>query len=173
MKNLSRIFLIGAMGCGKTTVGQALAKQLGWEFIDIDRVCEAHTGKSITQIFADEGEKAFRKYEAAQIAERSSGNKIVLATGGGAILMPENRYHLQTRGNVIFLDASIETQAAHIKNDNSRPLLANSNPYETLQRLYCERKPLYQKIADFKVSVDHQLPIQIADKILSLLRLGT
>lgn len=161
------------MGCGKTATGQVLAKKLMWQFVDIDSACEDFAGMSIAEIFAHQGEASFRGYEANQIAKLSDTKKVVIATGGGAVLMEANRRHLKTCSSVIFLDASIKTQVIRTGDNSKRPLLDQDNPYPTLKKLYLERKQLYQSVADYTINADHQLPAQIADKIINLLQLGT
>src|SRR3954467_5324897 len=104
---VGNIFLVGLMGAGKTTVGRALAKRLGSQFIDSDHEIEARTGASIPWIFEIEGEASFRQREAEVIRDITAHSNIVLATGGGAVLKPENRACLKGRGTVIYLRASV------------------------------------------------------------------
>src|SRR5919199_6455793 len=103
------IFLVGLMGSGKTTIGRALAKKLNKRFIDSDHEIEARTGASIPLIFEIEGEASFRHREAEVIRELTAQDNIVLATGGGAILNPESRAYLKSRGTVIYLRASVNS----------------------------------------------------------------
>ena len=101
------IFLVGLMGAGKTTVGRLLAKRLGMRFVDSDHEIEARTGATISWIFEIEGEESFRRREVETIRDLTGRSGVVLATGGGAVIHPENRKHLKARGTVIYLRASV------------------------------------------------------------------
>ncbi len=148
------VFLIGPMGAGKTTVGRKLAEQLGCSFFDSDHCIEERCGADIPWIFDIEGEAGFRQRERQIIDELTQQNNIVLATGGGAILLPDNRKHLAARGVVIYLRASIEQQVKRTSKDKNRPLLQTANPKITLTRLFNERDPLYSSIADKIIDTD-------------------
>lgn len=148
------VFLIGPMGAGKTTVGRKLAEQLGCSFFDSDHCIEERCGADIPWIFDIEGEAGFRQREIQIIDELSQKQGIVLATGGGAILHAENRQHLAARGTVIYLRASINQQLKRTYKDKNRPLLQTADPKKTLVRLFKERDPLYQSIADLIIETD-------------------
>lgn len=139
------------MGAGKTTVGRALARRLNKQFIDSDHEIEARTGVSIPLIFEIEGEASFRQREAEVIRDLTAKSDIVLATGGGAILKPENREYLKTRGTVIYLRASINSILQRTGHDKNRPLLQTADPRQRLEQLAREREPYYLEIADFVV----------------------
>jgi shikimate kinase len=145
------IFLIGLMGAGKTTVGRALARKLNKRFIDSDHEIEARTGVSIPLIFEIEGEASFRQRESEVIRDLTGQSEIVLATGGGAILKPENRQYLKTRGTVIYLRASVNNILQRTSHDKNRPLLQTADPRQRLEQLAREREPYYLEIADFVV----------------------
>ena len=145
------IFLVGLMGAGKTTVGRALARKLNKKFIDSDHEIEARTGVSIPLIFEIEGEASFRQREAEVIRDLTSQTDIVLATGGGAILKPENREYLKARGTVIYLRASINSILQRTSHDKNRPLLQTADPRQRLEQLAREREPYYLEVADFVV----------------------
>ncbi|GAB3545909.1 shikimate kinase [Noviherbaspirillum agri] len=145
------IFLIGLMGAGKTTVGRALARKLNKRFIDSDHEIEARTGVSIPLIFEIEGEASFRQRESEVIRDLTSQSDIVLATGGGAILKPENREYLKTRGTVIYLRASINSILQRTSHDKNRPLLQTADPRQRLEQLSREREPYYLELADFVI----------------------
>lgn len=150
--NVSRnIFLIGLMGAGKTTVGRALAKKLHRRFIDSDHEIEARTGASIPLIFEIEGEEGFRQRETEAIRDLTAQQGIVLATGGGAILKPENRQCLKAGGVVIYLRASISSILQRTSHDKNRPLLQTADPRARLEELARVREPLYLEVADLVV----------------------
>jgi len=141
------IFLVGMMGAGKTTIGRALARELGWQFIDLDHELEARCGVRVSLIFDIEGEQGFRKRESALLDECTRRTGIVLATGGGAVLAPENRQHLSERGVVVYLRASADELFRRVERDRNRPLLQTDNPRQRLQELLAQREPLYQEVA--------------------------
>lgn len=142
------IFLIGLMGAGKTTIGRQLASELGLEFFDSDHEIENRTGVTVTHIFDIEGESGFRKRETAILDELTAKKGIVLATGGGAILKPENRQYLMSRGTTVYLYANIDTLLERTAKDRNRPLLQTDNPQEKLRELFKLRDPLYRETAD-------------------------
>lgn len=150
------IFLIGLMGAGKSTIGKRLAESIGKQFIDSDHEIERRTGVSIPTIFDIEGESGFRNRESAVIDELTQQRGVVLATGGGVILRPENRSHLAARGLVIYLSASVKQLYKRTRMDRNRPLLQTDNPREQLQRLHDERDPLYREISDLVVETDNR-----------------
>lgn len=153
----SNIFLIGPMGAGKTTIGRRLAELRGLAFVDSDHEIEARTGVDIPYIFEKEGEAGFRKREKQVIADLTTRSGIVLATGGGAILDPDNRLALSARGYVVYLHASVEQQLARTARAENRPLLqASSDRRETLTTLFTIRDPLYREIADLVLVTDHR-----------------
>ncbi len=136
------------MGAGKTTIGRQLAEALGMDFVDSDQAIEARTGATIPWIFDVEGEAGFRKREKAMIDELTRRQNVVLATGGGAVLDPENRRHLQSRGTVIYLHADIDQLLERTRKDRNRPLLQTDDPRARLEALMAERDPLYREVAD-------------------------
>ena len=164
------IFFVGPMGAGKTTIGRQLAKQLKRDFYDSDREIEQRTGVSIPLIFELEQEEGFRKREQAMIDELTQLENIVLATGGGAVLAPENRNHLSTRGYVIYLYAPISQLLRRTSNDKNRPLLQTENPRQKLEQLMAVRDPLYREVADTVIKTDN-LPVkQVVKQIIQLSR---
>jgi shikimate kinase len=156
VKTKLRIFLVGMMGAGKTTVGRQLAKRLGKTFHDADREIEARTGVSVAVIFDIEGEAGFRKREAEVIEQLTALDDIVLATGGGAVLDPRNREHMKSRGFVIYLHALPPVLWQRTRTDKSRPLLQGGDPRERLESLYAARDPLYRDVADLVVETGRQ-----------------
>ncbi|MES2933547.1 MAG: bifunctional shikimate kinase/3-dehydroquinate synthase AroKB [Pseudomonadota bacterium] len=136
------------MGAGKTTVGRALAKRLNRRFIDSDHEIEVRTGSSIPLIFEIEGELSFRRREAEVIADLTSLDGVVLATGGGAVLDAANRNYLKSRGTVIYLRASVSSILHRTSHDKTRPLLQTSDPRKKIEELFRQREPYYCEIAD-------------------------
>ena len=146
------IYLIGPMGVGKTTIGRALARQLGMEFVDCDREVEERTGATISLIFDIEGEEGFRERETRMLQELTRRHNTVLATGGGAILREENRLALRRSGIVVYLHTPVETQLRRTGGSKHRPLLQTDQPAEKLQQLMREREPIYRQEADLVMS---------------------
>lgn len=143
------------MGAGKSTVGKRLADARGMQFVDSDVEIEARTGVDIPYIFEKEGEEGFRRREHAAIADLTQRNGIVLATGGGAVIDPENRQCLAARGFVVYLHASLEQQAHRTARAENRPLLkTGEDRREILRRLFEFRDPLYREVADLVLHTD-------------------
>lgn len=143
----TNIYLVGPMGSGKTTIGQRLAKKMGRQFLDNDHELQEQTGASVNLIFDLEGEAGFRKRETAMLRKLTARNNIVLATGGGTVLSPENRELLERTGIVVYLRTSVGQQIRRLSRDKSRPLLQSGDRREKLTRLAKERNPLYEEIA--------------------------
>ncbi len=147
----ANVFFVGLMGAGKTTVGRAVARRLERPFFDSDHEIEARTGARIPVIFELEGESGFREREVQVIDELTTREGIVLATGGGAVLRPENRAALKERGFVVYLRANPHDLWLRTRRDKNRPLLQTEDPKARLESLYEIRDPLYREIADFVV----------------------
>ena len=166
---LQNLFLIGPMGSGKSAVGRQLARLLHLDFIDSDDEIESRTGVDIAFIFEKEGEAGFRKREAAVIDELSLRTGVVLATGGGAVIEPAKRSALGARGYVVYLRTSVDQQVARTRKGRERPLLENTDPRETLERLMVEREPMYLEIADLVVDTDGRKVRDVAKEIFGKL----
>jgi len=147
-KRATNVYLIGPMGSGKTTIGQRLAKKLNLEFLDNDHELQKQTGASVNLIFDLEGEKGFRKRETAMLKKLTARNGVLLATGGGTVLAPENRELLRSTGIVVYLRTTVNQQIKRLVRDKSRPLLQSGDRKEKLTRLAAERNPLYEALAD-------------------------
>ncbi|HSI37894.1 MAG TPA: shikimate kinase [Methylotenera sp.] len=166
---LGNIFFIGLMGAGKTTIGRLLAKQMGKVFYDSDHEIERKTGVKIPLIFELEGEAGFRKREAAVIEELSQLDNIVMATGGGAVLAPENRALLKNNGHVIYLRANVHDLWQRTRNDKTRPLLQGGDIKQKLEQLYIERDPIYTELASCIVDTGAQSASDITNHIEQML----
>lgn len=166
MAKPNRIFLIGPMGAGKTTIGKQLANQLGMDFIDSDQEIQARTGVDIPTIFEYEGEEGFRAREQAVIEDLTQLDQRVLATGGGAVVRPVNRQNLSARGIVVYLECSPEQQYERTYRDRKRPLIQTDDPLARLRELTVEREPLYRETADYVVSTEGRSAAAVAREIL-------
>lgn len=160
-----RIALIGPMGVGKSSVGRALARLSGLPFVDADEVIAAEAGMDIPAIFAKEGEAGFRALEARVLATLLGGGPLVLATGGGAVLAPENRALLQAAAQVVWLHAPVAVLASRVEGGASRPLLAGGEVEEKLASIYRLRLPYYVQCADFLLPVGRSSPQTLAEVI--------
>lgn len=167
MSKANNIFLVGPMGAGKTSVGRQLAKVIGCDFLDSDKEIEDRTGVTIPTIFEIEGEEGFRKREQQVISELSQCDKLVLATGGGAILTKENREHLQQHGLVVYLSASVEQLYKRTRRDRNRPLLQTDNPRQRIAEILLKRDPLYREVADLTLDTDGHSVRWVVDQILA------
>jgi shikimate kinase len=160
------LVLIGMMGAGKTTVGRLLARAAQFEFVDCDREIEARSGVSISTIFELEGEAGFRKRESAMLDELTQRTRIVLATGGGAVLNEDNRRLLRERGLVLYLQASADEIARRTANDRARPLLQTADPRARIVELLAEREPLYAAAAHLTFTSPAANPRRLVKRIL-------
>jgi shikimate kinase len=164
------VFLVGPMGAGKTTIGRQLARLLKRDFLDSDREIEQRTGVNIPLIFELEGEAGFRARERGVIDDLTQLPEIVLATGGGAILDPDNRKHLSERGTVVYLATSVEQQLARTGRDRNRPLLQTEDPKRRLEALIAVRDPLYREIADLTLLTDGRTARDVVNQILRVIK---
>ncbi|MBS1214214.1 MAG: aroK [Proteobacteria bacterium] len=151
MKFNGNIFLIGPMGAGKTTIGRLLSKALSISFHDSDKEIEQRTGVSIPMIFEYEGEPGFRKRESEVLTVLTQNSPIILATGGGSVLLESNREVLRQRGFVVYLQCAVEKQLERTHKDSNRPLLKTENPRARLEELLAVRDPIYRSVAHFTV----------------------
>lgn len=160
------IVLIGFMGTGKTAIGKRLANRLGREFVDTDKEIERVTGKTIPQIFAQDGELRFRSEERLVIQKLSRREGMVIATGGGAVLNPDNVADLKRNGILICLAADPEVIYQRVRGKKQRPLLNKKGDLRVqIQELLAKRKPFYQ-VADYTVDTGNRLPDRVVDEII-------
>ena len=150
------LFLVGMPGCGKTTVGRVLARNLGKTFVDADLELERRLGVSISTIFEIEGEEIFRTREEETLARLVQRVDIVLATGGGVVLRDINRERLRTGGTVLYLHTSPETTYERTRHSKNRPLLQANDPLARARALYGQRDLLYRDTADLVIESDHR-----------------
>jgi shikimate kinase len=169
VKDYRRIFLVGPMGAGKSTIGRLLARALKLGFADSDTEIEERTGADIPWIFDVEGEEGFRDREEQVIAEMTLLDHTVLATGGGVVMRESNRRLLAERGFVVYLHATLEEQLRRTRGDRNRPLLNRDDPEVVLRQLYEIRDPLYRGIADHVIDTDSSSPRVIAQRLLAQL----
>lgn len=165
----SNIFLVGPMGAGKSTIGRVLAFELNRQFRDTDRVIEDRTGADIPWIFDMEGESGFRDRETAVLADLSTETDLVIATGGGIVLRPENRQMMKDSGFVCYLTASTDQLVERTARDKKRPLLQVENPRQKIIDLLEMRDPIYRESADFIINTDKRSPKMVAQEIVRLI----
>jgi shikimate kinase len=170
MGKSDNIFLVGLMGAGKSTIGRHLAKSMGMEFVDSDHEIERRTGANIPLIFDIEGEAGFRQREKKVIDELTQRSSIVLATGGGVVLDPDNRTCLRERGKVIYLYATVEQLLARTAKDRNRPLLQTADPRARLEELLRARDALYREVADVVVDTGGRTARGAEREILAKIR---
>ncbi|MEM8563062.1 MAG: shikimate kinase AroK [Pseudomonadota bacterium] len=170
MPHLQRIFLVGPMGAGKSTIGKYLAQQLKLRFADTDSEIESRTGADIPWIFDVEGEEGFREREQQVVQEMTQWDKVVLATGGGVVMRSENRNALAARGFVVYLYATVDEQVRRTRRDRRRPLLQRGDPEQVLRTLMEVRDPLYKEIADHIIETDGCSPRTVAQRLVKELQ---
>ena len=173
LKTNLHIALVGLPGSGKSTIGRYLAKRWSIPFVDVDVAIEERIACSIREFFAKEGEAQFREVEREVLAELlSRSEKMVVATGGGAVLKAENRQQLIKNAQVIYLSASPHDIARRLQRDTQRPLLQVNNPLQRLLDLHAARDPLYREVADFVVSGSGLSATQVAQRVAMQVELG-
>lgn len=161
-----RIYLLGFMGCGKSTVGQILAKKLRWSFLDLDEEIQRGEEHSISFIFQNLGEAHFRELEYRYLKEASGRENTVVALGGGTFVDPRNRSIIQESGTSVWLKISLPTVLERIENNGSRPMFRNE---DQLARLYHRRTPSY-RMARVHISTDERTPEKVAEEVIGAVR---
>jgi shikimate kinase len=169
---MALIALIGMPGCGKSSVGRQLARRLNWSFADADAEIERAIGCSIRAYFEQHGEAAFRDVEQSTLAELLLGERVVLATGGGAVMREANRRLLTTRADVVYLRSTPEELMRRLRHDAHRPLLQVSDPMRKLRELFQVRDPLYRECARFVIETGRPSVKMLTGMILMQLELA-
>jgi shikimate kinase len=167
MSERPRLVLVGPPGAGKSTVGEQVARRLGLELHDTDAAIVQAQGRSISDIFVDDGEAAFRALERAEVLSALGRPEVVLSLGGGAVMDPEVQAALSGH-TVVFLDVSIADAAGRVGFDASRPMLV-VNPRASWMRLMQARRPVYEALATWRVDTAGRTPQQVADEVVGLL----
>lgn len=165
------IYLVGLMGSGKSTIGRALSRRLGWKFIDTDRLIEKMAGRPIRNIFARNGEDAFRRLEKRAVAGAARKSGRVVAVGGGAVTNPKNVSVMKRTGIVVYLQVSVAAALRRAESEGiaKRPLLSGRSPKDrlrVLRSLLNRRRPLYLRCCDVRIQSRSHHPELIADRIL-------
>lgn len=164
------LFIVGMMGAGKSAVGRLLAARLERPFIDVDQEIQARTGVSINTIFEFEGEEGFRRREEQALDELTlRDERLVLATGGGAVLSALTRSRLRSRGFTIYLHAKAHDLWTRTRNDRNRPLLACEDPKRRLEQLLEARDPFYREVADLIVETGKPSVTRLVDALVATL----
>lgn len=162
-----RLLLVGMMGSGKTTAGRLVADRLGWSYLDSDAEVEHDTGRTVPELFAEEGEAAFRAAESAALRRAVAVDRAVVSVAGGAVLDPGNRALLRRAGTVVWLRARPSTLADRVGDGHGRPLL-DHDPAGTLARLDEVRRPYYAEVAGHVLDVDDLAPSTVADRLVAM-----
>ncbi len=163
------IVLIGFMGVGKTSVGKRLSVQLGYTFVDTDLLIVERAGKPIPQIFAEEGEPRFREWEKSVIRELSQQENLIIATGGGATVDPDNVRALRERGMVFLLTAKPSIILKRVGDRRTRPMLANvEDPFAHILELGAKRAPFYERASDAVIETTDRGQETVLEEILRL-----
>ncbi len=165
-ERLRRIFLVGFMGAGKSSVGECLARELGYRFADLDREIERESRRSVAEIIREDGEPAFRRIEAAALREVAALSDVVIACGGGTLSLPENRELIARTGISVWLDAPLDVMLDRCRGGGHRPLLGER---DRMEALLASRLPAY-RIADIGVDASTERPEALARRIAA--RLG-
>lgn len=167
------LILIGFMGCGKTSVGIKLSYRLQQTFLDTDKQIERKTGKSISEIFAGQGEAAFRQMETEYLRELLTKNdteKQIFSVGGGTPVREENGELLKRLGTVVYLKAAPAVIYDRLKGDTTRPLLQTENPKARIEELMAAREEAYLSAADMVLTVDDKSPEEIVEELVKMIR---
>lgn len=159
------VAVYGFMGVGKTTSGRLLAESLNYKFIDMDYEIEARTGKTIPEIFSEDGEPRFRELERDLVMELSKKDGYVIGCGGGALADLVNAEALRESSTLVYLTASVDEILERTRDENHRPLLEVDDPRDAVERLLNKRTPLYRRYAEVTVDTTNKTPEEVVDEI--------
>ncbi len=160
------VVIVGFMGCGKTTIGQALAERLDMEFVDLDAAIEEAEGMSISELFTIRGEDVFRAIEAEALVRETAENRVI-SCGGGIVENERNREYLARTATVVFIDEAVERCLGRIRGDALRPLAASADETALFAR-YERRRPLYEEIADVRIIPSRTIEETVASIVVAL-----
>jgi len=169
---MNNIYIIGFMGTGKSATGRELARRMARDFIDLDAEIEREQGKTIKEIFVQDGEDVFRRLESRQLETVASKDKVVVACGGGIVTVAENVPVMKKTGKVLCLTASLQELENRTAGSNRRPLLDTENLGQAIRELFGKRLPLYKAAADITVDTTRMSPDQTAEFALTLIGKG-
>lgn len=169
METAPHLVLVGPMGAGKSSIGRRLALARRLPFVDLDREIETRAGTDIPMIFAHEGEAGFRRREREALADVLDGPPCVLATGGGAVLDPDNRARMRRQGFVVYLHIDVDAQLTRLAHDRSRPLIVCDDREALLRRMAAERGPLYDAVADLTFPPTDPGPAEATSRLAAML----
>ena len=170
-RRIVNIALIGFMGAGKTSVGRLVSEQLGFDYLDTDEMIQSRTGRTITDIFAKDGEPAFRKLEEQIVAELTTHERTVISTGGGLPVNPKNLASLKIHALVVCLWASPDKIWERVRNQTHRPLLNTPDPKGKIRELLAEREPFYRK-ADVLLNTEPRHVREVAQQVIDQFKLA-
>ena len=168
-RRIQNLALIGFMGTGKTSIGRLVAEQLHYDFVDTDELIESSTGRTIPEIFAQQGEAAFRQLEARLVEELAARTRTVISTGGGLPVNPANLASLKTHALVVCLWASPEKIFERVRAQNHRPLLHDPDPMAKIRSLLAAREPAYRQ-ADVLINTELRSAREVAQQVLHQFR---
>jgi shikimate kinase len=166
----TRIYLIGPMGVGKTSIGRQVAERLGWDFLDTDHELIERTGADIGLIFEKEGETGFRRRESDVLTSVVDRDRLVVATGGGMVIAAENRELMRSTGYVVYLTSSLGSQVERTRRGKHRPALEDGDAAAKLREMREAREPMYREIAHFTLQTDRRNPRAVAAGLCDHLR---
>lgn len=163
---MNHVILIGFMGCGKSSVGKELAREMNVPFVDTDEMIEEQTGRKISNIFRESGEEYFRELETLALKQLlDSGGRKVVAVGGGLPVRPVNREYLKKLGTTVYLLAQPETLVGRLEEDDTRPLLQGGELRQKINKLMSDREEIYQSAADIRIATDGKEICEIAAEV--------
>ncbi len=166
----TNIVLIGFMGSGKSSIGRLVAQRLGFQFIDTDALIVERARVEISEIFAQQGEAAFRDLESSTLESLAHYQRCVISTGGGIVLREKNRDLLRGLGLVVWLTASEEVIYERVSRNTKRPLLQTANPRATIAELFAARRAVYEQAAEVTIDSSYLSREQAADEVIAAAR---